>query len=113
MEKFYLYAAEKTDNDLETCTANQSTDRWKISDATLVGSDGESYNTYTIMTLPTCMSDLKRVFKIVRPDLNREKVEYYVKVVLHHRSKSVFTGHLYDTDEEIFVKYDLFDQFIL
>jgi hypothetical protein len=33
-------AAEKTDNDLETCTAFQSTDRLKISDAALV-SDGE------------------------------------------------------------------------
>ena len=101
-------AAEKTDNDLETCTAFQSTDRLKISDATL-GSDGESYNTYDI----TSMSDLKRVFKIIRPDLNREKVEYYVKVVLHHRSKSVFTGHVYDTDEEVFVKYNLRDQLIL
>ena len=101
-------AAEKTDNDPETCTAFQSTDRLKISDTTL-GSDGESYNIYDI----TSMSDLKRVFKIVRPDLNREKVEFYVKVVLHHRSKSVFTGHVYDTDEEVFVKYNLRDQLIL
>lgn len=101
-------AFEKTENDLVTCTLYESLDRFKVSDATLA-SDGESYNTHGI----TKMSDLKRVIKLVRPDLNREKVEYFVKVVLHHRSKAVFTGHVYAVDEEVFVKYNLCDQLIL
>ena len=89
-------------------TAFDSTDRLKISDGALA-SNGEGYKTYGIES----MSALKHVYKNVGPDTNQEKVEFFVKVILHHRSKVMFTNHFYEPDEEVFVRYNLTDRLIV
>lgn len=103
-----LMAAEDNENDIESFTAFDSTDRLKISDGALA-SNGEGYNTYGIES----MSALKHVYKNVGPDTNQEKVEFFVKVILHHRSKVMFTNHYYEPDEEVFVRYNLTDRLIV
>lgn len=78
-----------------------------VSEATLAP-NRESYVTHGIGS----MHALKHVYKQEGPDTNREKVEFFVKVILHHRSKVVFSGHYYEPDEEVFVRYNLCDRLI-
>jgi len=100
-----LMAAEETENDVETCTAFESCDRFRIADA-IRAPNAETYVTFGI----SAMRALKKVFKTVGSDTNkREKVEFFVKVILHHRSRAAFEGLVYEADEEIFVKYNLSD----
>ena len=101
-------SAEQNECDIETISAFNSTDGLSITDGTLSPTPN-TYVTYAVSS----MSALKHVFVNDGPDSKREKVEFYVKVVLHHRSKATFIGHMYEEDEEIFVKYNLADRQIL
>jgi len=98
-------SVEVTECDIETVTAFNSSDGLSITDG-LLSPTQNTYGTYGVGS----MSALKHVF--VHREA-REKVEFYVKVILHHRSKATFVGHMYEADEEIFVKYNLCDQQIL
>lgn len=101
-------SAEQNECDIETISAFNSSDGLSITDGTLSPTP-DTYVTYSV----SGMSSLKHVFVTDGPDSKREKVEFYVKVILHHRSKAAFKGHMYEEDEEIFVKYNLADRQIL
>ena len=104
----YNLSVEEHENDWDTLTSFKSEDSFTIADANLTP-DGESYAPFGIGG----MSDLKRIFTSDGLLGTRKKVEYFVKVILHHRSNYVFKNFEYEADEEVLVKYSLADRLIL
>ena len=102
----YRMVEEDTDNDIETRTCFRSEDSFTISDA-VINPSGNSYSTFGVGS----MRALKHPFIRTDPPVvgTREKVEFFVKVILHHRNVVVFRTKEYEAGEEVFVNYSLED----
>ena len=100
----YKVFVEEAENDWETLTSFSSTNTLTIADAQLTP-DGMEYALFSILNMRT----LRQVHKTAY----NSKTEFFVKAILHHRNNEVFRNHMYEVDEEIFVKYNLADQLIL
>ena len=102
----YRMVDEDTDNDIETRTCFRSEDSFTISDA-VINPSGNSYSTFGVGS----MRALKHPFIRTDPPVagTREKVEFFVKVILHHRNVVVFRTKEYKAGEEVFVNYSLED----
>jgi hypothetical protein len=100
----YRMVDEDADNDIETRTCFRSEDSFTISDA-VINPSGTSYSTFGVGS----MRALKYPFIRTDPPVagTREKVEFFVKVILHHRNVVVFRTKEYEANEEIFVNYSL------
>jgi hypothetical protein len=100
----YKVFVEEAEYDWETLTSFSSTNTLTIADAQLTP-DGMEYAPFSILNMRT----LRQVHKTAY----NSKTEFFVKAILHHRNNEVFRNHMYEVDEEIFVKYNLADQLIL
>ena len=96
---------EEEEVDSETLTSFSSTNSLTIADRQLAP-DGLEYAPFGIAN----MSTLRRTFYLAAA---RSKTEFFVKAFLHHPNTATFNNHVYEADEEVFVKYNLADQLIL
>ena len=94
---------EDTENDIESRTC------FKTSDS-LITPGRDSYCTFGVES----MSALKHPYIETNAETGsrKKKVEFYVKVVLHHRNTTVFRQFEYEQGEEVFVKYSMTDTLI-
>lgn len=104
----YKVCAEEEECHWETLTSFTSSNTLTISDAQLTP-DGTDYAPFGIANMRT----LRHVHLNAYNGSFRNKTEFFVKVILHHRNAEVFRNHMYEDGEEIFVKYNLADQLIL
>jgi hypothetical protein len=104
----YHMVDEDTENDIESRTCFKTSDSLIIEDAVLTpGRD--SYCTFGVES----MSALKHPHLETNAETgSRKKVEFFVKVILHHRNTTVFRHFEYEQGEEVFVKYSLADTLI-
>ena len=104
----YKVFVEEEDADYETLTSFSSTNSLTIADRQLTP-DGLEYAPFGIAN----MSTLRRTFFNDYLAAARSKTEFFVKVFLHHPNTATFNNHVYEADEEVFVKYNLADHLIL
>jgi hypothetical protein len=102
----YRMLDEDTDNDIATRTCFRSESSFTISDG-ILNPSGTAYSTFGVGS----MSALKRPFISTDPPVvgTREKTEFFVKAILHHRNSAVFRHLEYVAGEEVFVNYSLAD----